>query len=1023
MQDKSYPTNPRYKSLDVYTAGDQMQFYNMMSRLPIKSSSESSSETLSDNIFKDYDSVFPTINLYESLTCKSTFDTFDYIFYRFKKAIFVKIVDNKLVNFLPFSNQNYRNNWSDLLKANPSFSSFQSFLKYAVELAGYRYNENFINSLDRWIANNAMFRFEKQSKETMHNIDTLKNYFETLCSQRKILDVEFFLNRRDNPLLSRSGFEPYNHIFGSKYVPLTLGPLLPSFKSSYAPIYSMSSSQDFADVETITYEDWARATSQKLNLPDAYPRIQRDLSRWNDKLSTAVFRGSTTGAGTNETTNQRLKALAMMETDDSKRIDVGITKWNNRIRKYETDKYVSVISRASYPVAERLTLQQQTDKYKYILTLEGHVAAFRLGYELSSSSVVLLAGSRWSIWYQKFLIPYVHYVPIKESLDDLFSQIDWCRANDAKCVEIVRNANEFYDRYLTYDAMLDYGQKLLIEQNATCGSYSYFKLPSEIMFDQESLLMDEILKNEWSNVERKSYSYNVPTKESRTYGQLKGYDNVQKSSSDEPTFVGNIFSGKMSSVDLYDLHGISIAKKSYNDYEKMRENVHENYIGVTSMRTLCQLYPNFPFVYTPRAKEYVYMEYIKGVTLLEWLSSDKFSQSKFNEILIQINVVLEAAQNVNGFVHNDLSPWNVILQFLPTRIPINYAVRYDRKITLFVDVIVVFIDFGKSRTLVFESNRERIGNDTFDNDIGIYERSSTNVFALNNSLLDTLTVLVTSMQFIKTSKRIYENFISLVGLNPSKSFVEHYSKYGTLFRWENEKNLTPIDFVEYAMRNYDLDGIDKRDFYHQADELTIPENYIMMSGNPTYVESMIETGNEAESLLKSLVAIDKRTIAYSDNAILAKIIEMHFRPLSFWLEDRVNKVYAKYASDKLVNVWRRVKGYLFKRRLNYTYTKLDQSQFPSETLPALTIYRSEYGFGPTISPTDATKFYDDYYETHVSNPSYDYVSDWISSRLACSCTPESFTYATRSSGFDSLNRLSCANWLIRLSKEMRVENS
>ncbi len=38
----------------------------------------------------------------------STINTFDYVFNKFKKGIFVKIVDNKVVTFLPFSKHGYK---------------------------------------------------------------------------------------------------------------------------------------------------------------------------------------------------------------------------------------------------------------------------------------------------------------------------------------------------------------------------------------------------------------------------------------------------------------------------------------------------------------------------------------------------------------------------------------------------------------------------------------------------------------------------------------------------------------------------------------------------------------------------------------------------------------------------------------------------------------------------------------------------------------------------------------------------
>ena len=49
--------------------------------------------------------------LYKNIDYHSIKNTFDYMFYKFKKGIFVIIKDNKLLLFLPFSNVRYKNNF------------------------------------------------------------------------------------------------------------------------------------------------------------------------------------------------------------------------------------------------------------------------------------------------------------------------------------------------------------------------------------------------------------------------------------------------------------------------------------------------------------------------------------------------------------------------------------------------------------------------------------------------------------------------------------------------------------------------------------------------------------------------------------------------------------------------------------------------------------------------------------------------------------------------------------------------
>ena len=99
--------------------------------------------------------------------------------------------------------------------------------------------------------------------------------------------------------------------------------------------------------------------------------------------------------------------------------------------------------------------------------------AFRLSLELSMGSVVLLADSKYRIWFRRYLIPYVHFVPVKEDLSNLFDQIKWCKDNDSKCEEISRNAKIFYDTYLSKQGILDYLQYLFFRIKKSNGIYFY----------------------------------------------------------------------------------------------------------------------------------------------------------------------------------------------------------------------------------------------------------------------------------------------------------------------------------------------------------------------------------------------------------------------------------------------------------------------------------------------------------------------------------------------------------------------
>ncbi|TFH08397.1 MAG: hypothetical protein E4H07_07760, partial [Nitrosomonadales bacterium] len=436
--------NTRYRFLEGDTAGDIEQFNSSRVRENLLPKVEPS---FNDNFFANEQTI-PQDKIWHKnmdLDSRAVSNTFKYIFYKFKKGIFIRIANNQLQTFLPFENVHYRNEFGHILKVNPKYGSIHDFIHHVSGLLGYRSNKQNVKPVNEWVANNSLVRYEDEGHMLIaaasgNNKVTLFDMFNTLCAERDVPDIEFFINRRDHPLMKVDGTEPYNHIWGSKHHPLE------SHKyDKYAPILSGSSTKMHADIPFPTYEDWARATYQKTSrvFPNAcreYPDVQLKLTSWSKKIGKAVFRGATTGAGVTEGTNQRLKAFEM-GLKNSDVLDVGITKWNLRPRKLENSEYLQTIERGkgNYPRANRMNLQDQS-QYKYILTLEGHVAAYRLSYELSSGSVILLAKSQWQMWYSHLLKPYEHYVPVEEDLSDLLSQIAWCKANDGKCSLIAKHA-------------------------------------------------------------------------------------------------------------------------------------------------------------------------------------------------------------------------------------------------------------------------------------------------------------------------------------------------------------------------------------------------------------------------------------------------------------------------------------------------------------------------------------------------------------------------------------------------------
>ena len=87
-------------------------------------------------------------------------------------------------------------------------------------------------------------------------------------------------------------------------------------------------------------------------------------------------------------------------------------------------------------------------QYKYQLSLDGTVAAYRLPYLLGGGSLVFKQESKYYEHFYNLLQPYNHYIPIKADLSDLTEKIQWARKHDDEAKTIAKNGQTFANNYL-----------------------------------------------------------------------------------------------------------------------------------------------------------------------------------------------------------------------------------------------------------------------------------------------------------------------------------------------------------------------------------------------------------------------------------------------------------------------------------------------------------------------------------------------------------------------------------------------
>jgi hypothetical protein len=104
-------------------------------------------------------------------------------------------------------------------------------------------------------------------------------------------------------------------------------------------------------------------------------------------------------------------------------------------------------------------------KYKYLINVDGNVAAYRLGFLFSLNAVVFIVEGKYKLWFQDKLIENKHYIKIKSDLSDLKEKIYWCKSHDNECKKIAENAVKFYNETFTNDNMYNYTIEMMNKMN------------------------------------------------------------------------------------------------------------------------------------------------------------------------------------------------------------------------------------------------------------------------------------------------------------------------------------------------------------------------------------------------------------------------------------------------------------------------------------------------------------------------------------------------------------------------------
>lgn len=376
------------------------------------------------------------------------YNTFKYIFNKFKNGIFVHIKNQSLYKFVPFSKFNFINESAGSI----IFEDKMMVNKYTL------LNQNGYISDEKGFTPDFAYKMLNRCLELY-----------------QISDCTFFINLNPFPILSLHGTEPFINIWGEDV------PLMSHKYSTYADILSTTSFKNFLDKP----------------IPKCEKTIQIELPKFENKIDKAVFRGISSGYGTLIRNNPRIKILKIAK-ENPNILDAGIIEWKQNYRKRFGDKEYKKIQDAvitQFPTIKDLTLEEQ-GHYRYIINLPGYYSESRLIQLFKLDSIVLhVPNNENCLWFESILKPYIHYIPLDKDLKNLKSQIQWCKNNQEICKNIIKNMNKFYVEHLTQEKQILYLQTTLVQLN------NYFSNETTSLFNYNSPEVDFIDESELIQVE------------------------------------------------------------------------------------------------------------------------------------------------------------------------------------------------------------------------------------------------------------------------------------------------------------------------------------------------------------------------------------------------------------------------------------------------------------------------------------------------------------------------------------------
>lgn len=316
-----------------------------------------------------------------------------YSFYVLRCGIFVRVHGGRVHTFCRFVNPGYHNAWASRLRfvasaaAGTDKGTALSFREFARVRHDVRRSQTLADARTWWAGPGILCNEGRRDAWGTAHVALLRRMCERIAASG--VAAEFMLNKRDWPTLRGDRRHPHAFLW-----PAGAAPRLPAqWAGRHLPVLSFYGHAAYDDVCIPPPPDLAAAIGEGDDGGDDSEGERKAVSTppWRERKAVAVFRGGATGRGVTTASNQRLHLASL--TARIPYLDAGITSWNMRDKVVAADAEGATVT-CVLPRALPFGLSPWMDAraqrgHKFVLYVDGHCAASRIGTLARSGSVLL----------------------------------------------------------------------------------------------------------------------------------------------------------------------------------------------------------------------------------------------------------------------------------------------------------------------------------------------------------------------------------------------------------------------------------------------------------------------------------------------------------------------------------------------------------------------------------------------------------------------------------------------------------